>query len=103
MEAATRTSRIRLWLRSEKAFGMNAVPRGKSPSIQSEKEEEHIVDRSADASAPQGAAQETRETFIKVSKKPSEMAPRGGLIPPPSVEPFDAEILSPVEKKRRLL
>lgn len=34
---------------------------------------------------------------------PSEMAPRGGLVPPPSVEPFGAPLLAPDEKRKRLI
>src|SRR3954454_22065786 len=107
MESGTK-NRVRLWLRSERAFGLNAVPLPRKTqldriggiatsrhSAQSDAREardadERTIDRQAQNVPP-------RELYGSVSA-PTEMAPRGGMIAPPASEPFAAALLSREEK-----
>jgi len=98
--------RVRLWLRGERAFGLQssvALPRGAhdwSPAPEEaianapvrEEEEQQNPARAAEKPPP----------FAGIAR-PNEMAPMGGLIAPPSVEPFDAPALAVDEKRSRLV
>src|SRR5688500_12152779 len=111
MESGTK-NRVRLWLRSERAFGLNAVPLPRKtqldrvggiatprhPVIADEpaarRADERTIDRQAQNVPPV-------DLYARVAA-PTETAPRGGLIAPPAVEPFAAPLLSRDEKIRRL-
>jgi DNA polymerase len=97
--------RVRLWLRSERAFGLQssvALPRAKKGW--SSAPNEAIADappREADEAVTTESAARKRP-FERI-ERPNEMAPRGGLMAPPSVEPFSAPELPVEEKQSRLI
>ena len=111
MESGIR-NRVRLWLRGERAFGLSSVPLPRKtqldrlggistprhpvqPGMRVAKEaDERTVSRQAQNVPP-------RELFAGVDA-PTEYAPAGGLIAPPSIERFTAPLLSTEEKKKRL-
>jgi DNA polymerase len=108
-------SRVRLWLRSERAFGLNSVRRSNvdeanvSDTNVHEEIESGIRDTEdvspavkTETRARADVATATREALFAEVAKPNEMAPRGGLIPPTSAEPFEAPALASDEKKARL-
>jgi len=112
MESGTK-NRVRLWLRSERAFGLNAVPLPRKTQLDriggittlrhpvvetdenaSRRADERTIDRQAQNVPP-------ANLYGNVAA-PTEMAPRGGLIAPPATEPFVAPLLAGDEKMRRL-
>jgi DNA polymerase len=112
MESGTK-NRLRLWLRSERAFGLSSVPLparktqldriggiasprhpGVSDAQAARRADERTIDRQAQNVPP-------AELYREVAR-PTEMAPSGGLIPPPASEPFAAQVLSTQQKKVRL-
>lgn len=104
-------NRVRLWLRSERAFGLSAVPRSfqENESGGEVSREDFSAQREDEASeAPQHSdpdsitRPQSRADLFAQAAKPNEMAPRGGLTLPTSVEPFAADSLSTEEKKQRL-
>jgi uracil-DNA glycosylase family 4 len=100
-------NRLRLWLRSERALGLGASVAAPAASPAAARAEAiAIASDEPDCDTPAAAAsrdcQPTPAMFARVAA-PNEMAPRGGLVPPPSVEAFDAPLLAPDEKRRRLL
>src|SRR6266545_5631695 len=89
-------NRLRLWLRSEKAFGLTdvALPRRSAQAVE-------------ESGECTGLAQKPEEQlpepiFAKVAA-PNEIAPRGGLVAPPSRGPFTAPILDGEQKIKRLV
>ena len=99
MEAATK-NRVRLWLRSERAFGLNAVPlreHGRddvsavAPELDVVVVEEPPRRESACAPGFVGAEPSVKDTT------------RSTLTPPTSTAPFEVEELSAEEKKQRLI
>jgi DNA polymerase len=97
------SNRVKLWLKSEKAFGLSAVAvrRGRSQDV------EEVVEPAAGVApagkpAPARASAPAEGMFVDVGK-PNEMAPRGGLVAPPSREPFTAPLLGSDDKSRRLI
>jgi uracil-DNA glycosylase len=111
MESGTK-NRVRLWLRSERAFGLNAVPLPRKTQLDriggiatprhpvqldtttARDADERTIDRQAQNVPP-------RELYGSVAA-PTEMAPRGGMIAPPANETFVAPLLSRDEKIKRL-
>ncbi|HEX8520710.1 MAG TPA: uracil-DNA glycosylase, partial [Tepidisphaeraceae bacterium] len=101
MESSTR-NRLKLWLRSERAFGLNAVAVPQRALQESAEESEETPDVvAAPAPAPLSAKPGATRMYENVSA-PNEMAPRGGLVAPPSRATFTAPILSTDEKTVRL-
>src|SRR6478672_1798496 len=110
MENGT-ANRVRLWLRSERAFGLTSVvlprktqldrvggiatPRhveaSPAPEVQRRADERTISRQAQNVPPP--------ELYQGVSK-PTEYAPQGGLIPPPADETFSAPLLATDEKKK---
>src|SRR5205085_2107939 len=80
-------NRVSLWLRSERAFGLESVAIGVQAESQTEAQ---VVETRSD------------ETPTAATALFSD-APSVTLMPPPSVEPLDAPLLSTDEKKRRLI
>jgi DNA polymerase len=94
MEMATR-NRVRLWLRSERAFGLNFVPITRnSRAVEAES---HDCD-----AAGMAHVQRECDKFAGV-EAPNEMAPRGGLVAPPTVEKYAATKLPVGDKAARLI
>ena len=111
MESGTK-NRVRLWLRSERAFGLNAVPLPRKTQldrvggIATPRHPTHLGDRAArdaDERTIDRQAQNVPPALLygRVAA-PTEMAPAGGMIAPPASEPFVAPLLSRDEKSRRL-
>lgn len=110
------TNRVRLWLRSERAFGLEAVPlprktqRDRVGGIAAPRqpiEPPEPTSREARRANERTIARQAQnvpppELYRDVAR-PSEYAPGGGLIAPPSSEPFSAPLLPTEEKKNRLL
>jgi uracil-DNA glycosylase len=112
MESGTK-NRLRLWLRGERAFGLNAVPLPRKTQldriggiatprhpVQPDREaarvaDERTIDRQA-RNAPPAA-------LFNGVDAPSETAPRGGLVAPPAAQPFAAPLLPSDEKRTRLV
>ena len=112
MEGRVATKRISLWLRSERAFGLDSVPLPRKtqvdriggiatprhpvepPPTQARIAEDRTIARQAQNVPPPAL-------FGEVAT-PTEYAPRGGLISPPSTEPFEAPLLTRAEKIERL-
>src|SRR5688500_8203551 len=102
MESGTK-NRVRLWLRSERAFGLNVVPLPRKTQLDriggiatprhpqvsepatARRSDERTIDRQAQ-NVPQ------KNLYGDVAA-PTETAPRGGLIAPPAKEPFVATLL----------
>jgi len=92
--------RLRLWLRSERALGLGASV-NMPPLTHS-----RATIIPADAKAVEPAVSVENDGALTVFEKvnaPTELAPRGGLVAPPSVEPFSAPLLPREEKRRRLV
>jgi uracil-DNA glycosylase len=110
MDSGTK-NRLRLFLRSERALGLGAsvaAPRG---TLLAPRGRAIAIDEADEANSAAAAPEFPRKTepespspamFDSLSA-PNEMAPRGGLVPPPSVEPFTAPALSPDDKRKRLI
>ena len=108
-----RSNRIRLWLRGERAFGLNAVPLPRHaqldriggiasprhpvilPPAAARSADERSITRQAQNAPPAGV--------FKDVATPNPMAPFGGLMPPPAAEPFEAGVLAREQKQLRLL
>jgi DNA polymerase len=94
-------SRARLWLRSERAMGLDSLPyRSKQTSEQGPYE----TDRPTPAQAPRplpSPAELSGKSGAKVAP-PDPVVARAGLMPPPSVDPFVAPVLDLDEKRLRL-
>jgi len=110
MDAGTK-NRLRLFLRSERALGLGAsvaAPRGVSLAARgqaiaiAEESEVDVATPASDFPRETGAEPPSPAMFETLSA-PNEMAPRGGLVPPPSVEPFTAPPLTPDDKRKRLI
>src|SRR5687768_11399987 len=102
MESGTK-NRVRLWLRSERAFGLNAVPLPRKTQLDriggiatprhpvqpderaARRADERTFDRQAQNVPPANLYREVAA--------PTETSPRGGLIAPPASEPFAAPLL----------
>ncbi len=97
-------NRLRLWLRSERALGLGASVAGPASGAMRAKAItiEEGVEPTALIPASPRKAEPTAGSLAAVSA-PNEMAPRGGLMAPPSIEPFIAPLLAPDEKRSRLL
>ncbi len=111
MNGVTRR-RVQLWLRGERAFGLNDVPLPRKTQLdrvggiasprhpetpapaQARSNDERTVTRQALNDAP--------AALFGEAKKASEYAPKGGLVPPPSTEPFTAPLLKAEQKIERL-
>jgi DNA polymerase len=111
MESGTK-NRLKLWLRSERAFGLTAVPLPRKTQLDriggiatprhpvepdattARRADERTFDRQAQNVPPANLYREVAA--------PTETAPRGGLIAPPATEPFVAPLLSRDEKIKRL-
>jgi uracil-DNA glycosylase len=111
MESGTK-NRVRLWLRSERAFGLNAVPLPRKTQLdriggiatpRHPVQLDTTTARDADERTIARVAQNVppRELYGSVAA-PTEMAPRGGMIAPPANETFVAPLLSRDEKIKRL-
>ncbi len=111
MESGTK-NRVRLWLRSERAFGLNAVPLPRKTQLdriggiatpRHPVQTDATTERDADERTIDRQAQNVppRELYAGVAA-PTEMAPRGGLIAPPATEAFVAPLLSRDDKVKRL-
>ena len=108
-----RSNRIRLWLRGERAFGLNAVPLprhaqldriGGIASPRHPVIPEPATARRADERSITRQAQNVPPArLFKDVATPNEMAPCGGLVPPPAAEPIDAGVLTREQKQLRLL
>jgi DNA polymerase len=94
-------SRARLWLRSERAMGLDSLPyRTENKSEQGPYE----IERPTPAQAPRplpSPAESHGKTAAKVAP-PDPVAARAGLMPPPSIEPIAAPILDIEAKRIRL-
>ena len=101
MESAT-INRVRLWLRSERAFGLSSVPARASAVVEQEEQEQ------AELSTTHGAQHPDRALFASVAA-PKNMASRAQADSSqarPAQQPaqaFDAPHLSTAEKKSRLI
>jgi uracil-DNA glycosylase len=111
MESGTK-NRVRLWLRSERAFGLNAVPLPRKTQLdriggiatpRHPVQLDTTTARDADERTIDRQAQNVplRELYGSVAA-PTETAPRGGMIAPPANETFVAPLLSRDEKIKRL-
>jgi uracil-DNA glycosylase family 4 len=111
MESGTK-NRLRLWLRSERAFGLSAVPLPRKTQLDriggiATPRHPVVPDaataREADERTIARQAQNVprADLYARVAA-PTEMAPAGGLIAPPATEPFVAPLLSRDEKVTRL-
>jgi uracil-DNA glycosylase family 4 len=89
-------NRVKLWLKSERAFGLSAV---RAPGGQSQREDE-VESEPVVVPTVRSAANE--KMYAQVAA-PNEMAPRGGLVAPPIKEPFTAPNLKSDDKSRRLI
>ena len=117
-------NRVRLWLRSERAMGLSAVPVPRAAVSSDADERAGVVGRARPgvAATPQPALPKAtpapfqRSTiptpappapaasaapFADVAQ-PNEMAPMGGLLAPPIDAPFATPVLPPAEKRVRL-
>lgn len=112
VDGATGNNRVRLWLRSEKAFGLSAVPLPRKTQldrvggiatprhpVEPSPAQARVNDERSNARQAQNAPP---PDLFGEAKAPSMYAPQGGLVPPPSVEPFTAPLLKPDEKIVRL-
>jgi DNA polymerase len=101
-------NRVRLWLRSERALGLgasvSAPPRTATRVIEAIAiaDDDRAHRESPDPALSTRENQPSSALFASVSA-PNEMAPRGGLVPPPSVDPFTAPSLPIEEKRKRLI
>ncbi len=100
-------NRLRLWLRSERALGLGASvahrpARAEQHAMPGGDEVASVLEESAGPNVDSGHESLIAEPFGNVSA-PNEMAPRGGLMPPPSVEPFTAPLLPDTDKRSRLV
>jgi uracil-DNA glycosylase len=117
MDSATK-NRIRLWLRGERAFGLAHVPlpgdalsqhrTTRAPAAretQSRAAAEIASPRRVDdeASVRRRASTAPPPAVFPGAGERNEIAPRGGLVPPPSVEPFTAPLLTSEAKRARLI
>ncbi len=96
-------NRVKLWLRSERALGLGASVAAPAPAMERSRTPA-TADKGIDDLSPAISPLETGPAapFANVGA-PNEMAPRGGLVPPPSVEPFTAPLLAPDAKRSRLI
>jgi DNA polymerase len=111
MESGTK-NRLRLWLRSERAFGLSVVPHPRKTQL--DRIGGIASPRHPEKSDAEAARRADERTFDRQGQNvppanlygdvatPTETAPRGGLVPPPASEPFVAPLLSTQEKKVRL-
>src|SRR5262249_37065264 len=90
-------NRARLWLRSERSFGLSAVT---WTSPESSSDEVEPPPAAATSSRPTGLFGQSSEP---TRTEPTRTAPSAGLVPAPSVEPFTAPALSSEEKRQRLI
>ncbi len=98
-------NRVKLWLKSERAFGLSAV---RMSQVQSRREDDvasapAAVVPAIKSSAPAPVIRATNEKRYANVGAANEMAPRGGLVAPPSNEPFTAPLLKTDDKSRRLI
>ncbi|HEV2296634.1 MAG TPA: uracil-DNA glycosylase [Tepidisphaeraceae bacterium] len=99
-------NRLRLWLRSERALGLSASLAAPPPPGMGAARVDAIVNTDdGDADSPADSLRESQPSAALYARlsAPNEMAPRGGMMPPPSVEPFTAPLLVPDEKRSRLI
>jgi DNA polymerase len=111
MESGTK-NRVRLWLRSERAFGLNAVPLPRKTQLdriggiatpRHPVQPDATTARDADERTIDRQAQNVPPAILYGEvAAPTEMAPRGGLIAPPASEAFVAPLLSRDDKVKRL-
>lgn len=104
--------RIQLWLRSERAFGLNDVPlprKSQLDRIGGIAGERHPIEPPAPVAEVNDQRTVTRQAqnvppakLYAEAKAPSAYVPKGGLVPPPATEPFSAPLLPSDEKKARL-
>ncbi|HTL30877.1 MAG TPA: uracil-DNA glycosylase family protein [Tepidisphaeraceae bacterium] len=87
-------SRARLWLRSEKAFGLDSLPYRNQTQSEAGPYE---IERPTPAQAPRPLPAPVKSG--SPVNKPDPIAARQGLMPPPAVAPIDAPVL-PVEERR---
>src|SRR5437773_7590490 len=108
MEGRVAQKRISLWLRSERAFGMNAVPLPRKTQLDRVggiATPRHPVElppaqarQAADRTVARQAQNVPPASLYGDVAKPSEYVPRGGTVSPPSIQPFDAPLLAREEK-----
>ena len=111
METST-ANRVRLWLRSERAFGLTSVvmPRktqldrvgGIATPRHTETPPPQVQRRADERTIPRQAQNVPPPSLYNGVEKPTEYAPQGGLIPPPASETFSAPLLGTDEKRKRL-
>src|SRR2546430_1664813 len=109
MESGAR-NRIRLWLRGERAFGLNAVPaRADREREKDIVEDLHKASPPAPPLAPALASrvspprQTASATPFAESEPPTRTSPPPPLVPLPNREGFEVEILPAEQKRRRLI
>jgi DNA polymerase len=104
MEDSGARNRARLWLRSERAFGLSAVP-WKAPEQADDDvgppEAQRVEMKTSPAASTRAAS--LFGASQSADEPPTRTQPPAGLIPAPSVEPFSAEILPGEEKRKRLI
>jgi DNA polymerase len=99
-------NRARLWLRSERAFGLSAVPWKAPEETKVESPPAQRVEMKTSPATSTGSA-DLFGGLQSANEPPTRTQPPVGLIPPPSpahlTEPFSAEILPSEEKRKRLV
>jgi DNA polymerase len=96
MDSAAR-NRIKLWLRSERAFGLNVVPmRERSEPVEPVMSGRKIQE-------PPRTEAPTSGGLFGDNGPPIRTVPPPPLVPLPTIEPFAAETLPTEEKRRRLI
>jgi len=107
-------NRVKLWLRSERAFGLNAVPAREHAKRNERSERTDPVVKTEPEIAPARGRQPVTETptgrsglFGEDAASPppplTRTAPPPPLVPLPTVQPFEADLLPTEEKRRRLV
>src|SRR5438093_928629 len=100
MESGAR-NRIRLWLRGERAFGLNAVPAAATRKETIVKTEP--VEPVQRQETHERAKNPTSGGLFEDEGPPTKTSPLPPLVPLPIVEGFPADTLPTEEKRRRLI
>ena len=106
--AETLKARARLWLRSERAFGLDALPvvftDGAAQDVAPVHEPDGPMPPPPGAEATAATSRAARSTnLFGVSESPAPAMRAAGLVPAPSsTEPFSSPVLSVEEKRIRL-
>jgi DNA polymerase len=91
-------NRVRLWLHSERAFGLTSVPAPQGTEVENAVPAQ--VQMPVTPAAPLSGKSMASETNLFGV---SDIKPPPPLMPPPSVTPFEAPELSGDEKRKRLI